>query len=252
MNRIETLAEGVTLYLGDCREILPTLPKVDAVVTDPPYGTNHYKTDTDCDDIVQTLIGGDAVAAIFGYPTLLVAWAITSSNIPSEWITWWPTNGMMKSASRVALLASELEAIGIWGALRNAARRARTPEGAALSRTNGHSTDFQFALMGDVWRDPSPGIGFNAHLRQHPNEKPLTVMRRLVEMLSDQQHLVFDPFMGSGTTGVAAAKLGRRFIGIEIEPKYFDIACRRISEALKQPDMFIESPKPAKQEALKL
>ena len=61
---------------------------------------------------------------------------------------------------------------------------------------------------------------------------------------------ILDPFMGSGTTGVAAVKLGRKFIGIEIEPKYFDIACRRISEALKQPDMFIEKPKPAVQEAL--
>lgn len=56
--------------------------------------------------------------------------------------------------------------------------------------------------------------------------------------------------MGSGTTGVAAVKLGRKFIGIEIEPKYFDIACRRISEALKQPDMFIERPKPAKQDSM--
>lgn len=62
--------------------------------------------------------------------------------------------------------------------------------------------------------------------------------------------VVLDPFMGSGTTGVAAVKLGRKFIGIEIEPKYFDIALRRISETLKQPDMFIEKPKPVKQEAL--
>ena len=59
---------------------------------------------------------------------------------------------------------------------------------------------------------------------------------------------ILDPFMGSGTTGVAAVKLGRKFIGIEIEPKYFDIACKRISDALKQPDMFIERPKPVKQE----
>ena len=61
---------------------------------------------------------------------------------------------------------------------------------------------------------------------------------------------VLDPFMGSGTTGVAAARHGRRFIGCEIEPKYFDIACRRISEALKQPDHFIEPPKVAKQQAM--
>ena len=56
--------------------------------------------------------------------------------------------------------------------------------------------------------------------------------------------------MGSGSTGVAAVKLGRKFIGIEIEPRYFDIACKRISDALKQPDMFIERPTPPKQEAL--
>ena len=55
--------------------------------------------------------------------------------------------------------------------------------------------------------------------------------------------MILDPFMGSGTTGVAAVKLGRKFIGIEIEPKYFDIACKRISDALKQPDMFVEQPK---------
>ena len=63
---------------------------------------------------------------------------------------------------------------------------------------------------------------------------------------------ILDPFMGSGTTGVAAVKIGRKFIGIEIEPKYFDIACRRISEALKQPDFFIECPSPAKQETMAL
>lgn len=59
-----------------------------------------------------------------------------------------------------------------------------------------------------------------------------------------------DPFMGVGSTGVAAVKLGRKFIGIEIEPKYFDIARRRISDALARPDLFIEAPKPAKQEAM--
>jgi site-specific DNA-methyltransferase (adenine-specific) len=55
--------------------------------------------------------------------------------------------------------------------------------------------------------------------------------------------------MGSGTTGVAAVKLGRKFTGIEIEPKYFDVACRRISDALARPDLFVEPPKPAKQES---
>jgi DNA modification methylase len=88
--------------------------------------------------------------------------------------------------------------------------------------------------------------------KEHPTQKPLEVMRWCIRQLPPPGLRILDPFMGSGTTGVAAVKLGRKFIGIEIEPKYFDIACRRISEALKQPDMFIESPKPAKQEAFKL
>ncbi len=62
----------------------------------------------------------------------------------------------------------------------------------------------------------------------------------LVNWFSDEGETVLDPFMGSGTTGVACAKLGRRFIGIEIDESYFDIACRRIEEAYRQPDMFIE------------
>jgi site-specific DNA-methyltransferase (adenine-specific)/modification methylase len=86
------------------------------------------------------------------------------------------------------------------------------------------------------------------HESGHPTQKPLGLMRWCLDFVPDAR-TILDPFMGSGTTGVAAVKLGRRFIGIEIEEKYFDIACRRISEALKQPDLFIERPKPAKQEA---
>ena len=77
-------------------------------------------------------------------------------------------------------------------------------------------------------------------------------MEYVVECFTEHGMVILDPTFGSGTTGVAAVNLGRRFIGIEIEPKYFDIACRRISDALKQPDMFIEKPKPATQEALSL
>jgi site-specific DNA-methyltransferase (adenine-specific) len=82
----------------------------------------------------------------------------------------------------------------------------------------------------------------------HPTEKPVSLMRELISLFSNFGETILDPFMGSGTTGVAAVKLGRKFIGIEIEPKYFDIACRRISDALKQPDMFQERPAPAKQD----
>jgi site-specific DNA-methyltransferase (adenine-specific)/modification methylase len=75
-------------------------------------------------------------------------------------------------------------------------------------------------------------------------------MKWCIEQLPKGCSTILDPFMGSGTTGVAAVKLGKRFIGIEVEPKYFDIACRRIAEATKQTDLFIEKPKPVKQATL--
>jgi DNA modification methylase len=74
-------------------------------------------------------------------------------------------------------------------------------------------------------------------IREHPTQKPLGVMEWIIGLLPDAE-TILDPFMGSGTTGVACANLGRHFIGIEIEPKYFDIACGRISDAYKQPRLF--------------
>jgi site-specific DNA-methyltransferase (adenine-specific) len=68
--------------------------------------------------------------------------------------------------------------------------------------------------------------------RSHPNEKPLELVRHFIDLHSSPNHSILDPFMGSGTTGVAAVQLGRKFIGIEVEPKYFEIAVNRISEAI--------------------
>ena len=72
--------------------------------------------------------------------------------------------------------------------------------------------------------------------RSHPHQKPISLVASLLQKLPAAE-VILDPFMGSGTTGVACAQLGRKFIGIEIEPKYFDIACRRIEKAQKQGDL---------------
>jgi site-specific DNA-methyltransferase (adenine-specific)/modification methylase len=86
--------------------------------------------------------------------------------------------------------------------------------------------------------------------KQHPTQKPLSLMCWCLSLVPDAE-TILDPFMGSGTTGVACAKLGRSFIGIEIEPRYFDIACRRIEGAQRQSDLFIApGATPTKQEAL--
>jgi site-specific DNA-methyltransferase (adenine-specific)/modification methylase len=82
----------------------------------------------------------------------------------------------------------------------------------------------------------------------HPTQKPLAVMIWCLGFVPNAE-TILDPFMGSGTTGVAAVKLGRRFIGIEREQSYFDIACRRIEQATRQADLFIEPPSKPKQEA---
>jgi site-specific DNA-methyltransferase (adenine-specific) len=90
--------------------------------------------------------------------------------------------------------------------------------------------DPETARLGDVWRDPSPGAGHNFHLRQHPNEKPLSLMGNLVQLCSNPGDLVLDPFCGSGTTLVAAKAAGRRAVGVEIEEQYCQIAAERCSQ----------------------
>lgn len=82
----------------------------------------------------------------------------------------------------------------------------------------------------------------------HETQKPIKLMSELVHLFTNSGDVVLDSYMGSGTTGVACARLGRKFIGIELDPDYFEIACKRIEDAYKQPDLFIEQPKQFKQE----
>ena len=86
--------------------------------------------------------------------------------------------------------------------------------------------------------------------RKHPTQKPVAVIKWCLSFLPDAK-TILDPFMGSGTTGVACVKTGRKFIGIELDPDYFDVACKRVREAYAQPDFFVavNDDKPAKQEA---
>jgi DNA modification methylase len=205
MSRVEQLADGIVCYLGDCREVLPTLGKVDAVVTDPPY------------------------------PDINKGFAITPIDLLNvfscrQFIFW----------SAVCPFPLNWSGCHIW----------HKPNGCSshhyerIFERNGLKTCRVFrraAILPNY-------IQYEAECVDHPTQKPLSVMRDLLTMTDAK--LILDPFMGSGTTGVAAVKLGRKFIGIEIEPKYFDIAVRRVSEALKQPDFFIEKPKPAKQELM--
>jgi len=235
MSRVERIGDA-TLYLGDCREIVPLIGAVDAVVSDPPYGVN----------------GGSGTK---GKSSLKTKYAGAFDDTPEN--------------VRDAVIPA------IQMALKNAQRGVITPgtpccfmyppptdmgiiyqpATTALNKW-GRETSQPVLFYG---KDPLAGITIApkhivatkaAEDVEHPCPKPLYVANWMVARASLSGETVLDPFMGSGTTGVACAKLGRKFIGIEIEPKYFDIACRRIEAAYKQPDLFIEKPKPAKQEVM--
>jgi hypothetical protein len=100
------------------------------------------------------------------------------------------------------------------------------------------------------WETQFKGLGMR-EARSHPHQKPVSLIEILLQKLP-KQRMILDPFMGSGTTGVACVNLSRSFIGIEIEPKYFDIACRRIEDALRRPRLPLDEPIKPKQEALDL
>ena len=352
MSRVEHLAEGVTLYLGDCREVLPTLGKFDAVVTDPPYcgvkpdaWDNQWKTGDEfivfigalADEILSHMVTNGSLYH-FASPQMAarievelsarfhilnnIVWnkgetrngaCGTGIDITALRLYWSASSERIIFAEHYGSDRNAGDVSGYFDAclgikslifgdyLRTEFSRAKVTSkqiatlfpsktgrltGCVSNWLLGHNipTPEQYQEIrkflnhaggeylrreyedlrreyedlrrpffltpndewGDVW---SFGIERRA---EHPTQKPVNLMRHIIKISSRSEDSILDPFMGSGTTGVAAVKLGRKFTGIEIEPRYFDIACRRISEALKQPDFFIEKPKPAKQEAMEL
>lgn len=233
-----------TLYLGDCREILPLLPKVDAVVTDPPYGVNfngksgHYRNEPSAkrDDTYRSYEDTPENFSAIVLPALREALAQARS-------------GLVFMSSRNVQMLPKGELGGIY-----------LPNGCGRS-----SWGFQ-NFMHAVLYGPDPYMlagkgcrpngkyglyGNDSNQISHPCAKPLAAMLWAVNRASLERQTILDPFMGSGTTGVACVKLGRKFIGIEIDEGYFEIACKRIRDCYAQPDMFVEQAKP-KAEQLQL
>lgn len=213
-----------TLFCADCMDILPTLGKVDAVITDPPYGIKRdgkpFSTSSHGGHKGYEFLGWDG-----GRPSADVFWAIRSASdyqiiwggnyfadlVPatSKWLFW-------DKGQRIDQADGELAWTNMDGAMRV----------FLLNRA-------AIAQDGAV----------------HPTQKPLRLMAWCVEQLPKAQ-TVIDPFMGSGTTGVACIQLGRKFIGIEREPKYFDIACKRIEQAVAQGQLFAPAIQQPIQESL--
>lgn len=231
----EILAEGVELILGDCLEVLPTLGRFDAVVTDPPYGVN---LDTD-----NSRFSGGNVASLSRRGN--GAGPAGGKRIVNDDAPFDPSP---------ILMAAPLQIIWGWNNYPD-----KLPAGACLVWIKRNDDAFgSFLSDAEIaWMSKGRGVYCRRDLsnnaialeRVHPTQKPVGLMQWCLGFVPKAQ-TILDPFMGSGTTGVACAKLGRRFTGIEIDPGYFDIACRRIAAALKEPDLFVEPPKPSKQDIL--
>lgn len=195
------------LYLGDCIEVMPALGRVDAVVTDPPYG------------IGVTRSNRLAISRGFGGKT----WDETPADL--SWIA-----------------SSSLPAI-VWGGNYFGLPAHRAPLVWDKDNAGRDFADFELAWTNlemvarrFVMRPMNMDGG-----KQHPTQKPVALMEWCLGFLPDAR-TILDPFMGSGTTLVACAKTGRAGIGIELDPDYFAIACKRVEDAYKQADLFIPAP----------
>jgi len=228
LERSKVVIGDCTLYREDCRFILPTLKGVDAVVTDPPYGigesadkvrsrgtssarvrrmtvTEYGDFDWDTEAVAPELM--EAVRAKARWQIIFGGNYYTMPPT-SCWLVWDKLNTGDFADCELA-----------WTNLPKAVRRIQYHWNGCMRKER----DVQ---------------------REHPTQKPIGVMKWCIGHLPDDVEMILDPFMGSGTTGVAAVKLGKKFIGIEREQKYFDIACRRIEQAYAQPDMFVLAEKP--------
>lgn len=222
--RTETIGSA-TLYLGDCRQIIPALASVDAVVTDAPYG-------------IEGGSGGDASKFRKGH-YIGTGWEDDPKYIadcPVEVVKHFIALGV-----RIAITPG-----------RKCAFLYPNPDdiGGFWLPGCGNNGKWGFGILDPILyygKDPRAGKGCGpsgkvitepAKVEGHPAAKPISAMIWLVDKASLPGEMVLDPFMGSGTTGIACADLGRRFIGIEREPEYFDLACQRIEDAQRQQRMF--------------
>ena len=218
----QVIIGNAELWHGDCREILPLLPKVDAVITDPPYGVNYHGSATkekqrdgigyeSYEDTQENLVT-QIIPRIIQFLELAKRGALTPGIAnhrfypapDGEGVIWYPAGANC----------------GPWGFITHQPIFYYGKCPYLTTRKGSRPTGFQ----------SSEGAEKNGH----PCPKPLGQMTWIVNRVSLDGETVVDPFMGSGTTGVACMNLGRKFIGIEIERKYFDIACRRIEDAQRQ------------------
>lgn len=225
--RVERIGDA-TLYLGDCRDLARQIV-ADAVISDPPYGINYNHS--------------GAHGRFRGVGVTKAARSRGNHPIVGD-----------DSPFDPSLLLSCSENVLVWGADHYRDRIPATGRWLAFDKLSGMEPWDSFSDVEFGWHS-KPGAsrifsmkwkgiacdkrGENNGLREHPTQKPIALMMWCIQQAGAPER-IFDPYMGSGTTGVAALRLARKFVGIEIDPGYFDIACRRIEAEARQPNLFRE------------
>ncbi len=284
MTRIETIGD-CTLHLGDCVEILPTLAKIDAVVTSPPYAQQRDYI-TFIGDKYQSLLGVLADTPSFDHTQILVNlglihkdgfvieyWEPFKRDMAAAmwrlfgWYVWDKQDGMagdwngrlapahewifhFNRQSRRPNKVVQTKGAGLLGYKGNTGLR--KPDGSMGGWAHMGIPTQEVKIADSVIRLQPQRDRSDPNIAQHPAVFPVGLPMLLTDSYTDAGEIVCDPFMGSGTTGVACMNLDRKFVGIEIEAKYFDIACKRIEEAYKQPRLFSEPAPKLKQQELSL
>lgn len=245
--RCETIGNA-TLYLGDALGVLQSLPNVraQALICDPPYCSGGFTEAAKRSAKGQGLrsetlrdtgwFGGDNMTAA-GLQWLLRAIAVA---FKGHAVATSATATFFADWRMVPLLATAIEAAGlrfqampIWDKQAVGLGTGFRAQHECLLHFSIETPAYFSARFGNVLRAPRMSSE-----RDHPTEKPVSLMTMLVEVQSDVGGIVLDPFMGSGSTGVAALQKGRAFVGIEHDPSHFDTACRRIEDAQRQGSLF--------------
>ena len=225
--RKETIGMA-TLYCGDCRDVLPTLDQIHTVITDPPYGIEggtggtskargrgNYEGAFTSEEDTPEFIASVVVPVIKSCMTLARSVVVTPGN-------------------KNFCLYPQPDSFGSM----------YQPQGTGAQRWGWCDSQPIFYYG----KSPIQGLRLEACTFRvvtadecqngHPCPKPLSFITKLVGKASLEGETVLDPFMGSGTTGVACMNLGRKFVGVEVEPRYFEIACERVENAQRQVRMF--------------
>ncbi|MGR3179943.1 MAG: DNA-methyltransferase [Candidatus Anammoxibacter sp.] len=258
-----------TIYLGDCLEILSTLDKVDIVVTSPPYDNlrdygdsfSGFNWSSYIPPISKSIVDGGVImwnvadATIKGSETgtsfkqalafMEAGLNLHDTMIYAKYMSNFPesvryfnafeymfifSNGQPKTFNPIKDRRNKWRGMSIHGTRRDVSGELKKKESNTISGKTGMRLNW--------WL-----INHEQECTDHPATMPYCMAHDHIETWSNGGDTILDPFMGSGTTGVACARMGRNFIGVELEHKYFDIACKRIEDAYKQSDLFIEPPK---------